>query len=135
MSEPVQIDAAPGVSGYVAARAGAILAAERVWELLPECAEVRVRAEAMVSPGVSLAEAHETWLPGYLAGRPGLGPLQQQAAGAVAPAGLVRVVIECVEAPSGGMSSHFGFRGTFVSLLVSVPQGCVWDVRCERAVR
>lgn len=133
MSEHTQVSAAPGVSAYVVDRTVEILAAERVWELLPTCGDTRARAEAMVPPGVSLAEAHETWLPGYLDERPGLVPLQRQPAGALTPAGLVRVVIECVEAPSGGMSSHFGFRGLFVSLLVSVPQGCVWDVRCEPA--
>ena len=37
--EPVRIGAAPGVREYVVARAAAILAAERVWDLLPECAE------------------------------------------------------------------------------------------------
>jgi hypothetical protein len=131
MSEPAPIGAAPGVHGYVVARAAAILAAERVWDLLPECGEVRARAEAMVPAGVTLAAAHETWLAGYLAVLPGLGPLQRQPADARTPAGVVRVVIECVAAPSGGMSSHFGFRGTFVSLLVAVPLGCVWDARCE----
>jgi hypothetical protein len=133
MSEPVQVTAAPGVSAYAVARAGAILAVERIWELLPDCGEVRARAEAMVEPAATLAEAHETWLPGYLVELPGLGPLQRQPADAVTPAGLVRVVIECIDTPSGGMSSHFGFRGLFVSLLVSVPLGCVWDARCDRA--
>jgi hypothetical protein len=133
MAERLTVAAATGVRAYVARRAGEILDREGLWELLPPCREVRASAEAVVAEGTPLAEAHRIWRAAYLAGLPGLGELQRQAADAVAPAGLVRVAVECVDEPSGGMSSFHGFRGTFVSLLVSLPQGCVWDVRVEPA--
>jgi hypothetical protein len=133
MPEPFVLEAKPGVPAYVTRRTGEILAAERVASLLPECRTVRACVERVVAADLSLALAHETWLPGYLVELRGLSPLQQQPATAVTPPGVARVVIECVDEPSGGMSSFYGFRGTFVSLLVSLPQGCVWDARVEPA--
>lgn len=38
-----------------------------------------------------------------------------------------------VERQSGGMSSHFDFEGLFVSLLLSIPDGAIWDARAESA--
>jgi hypothetical protein len=125
--------AGPDVAEYVRRRVAAILEAEQVARLLPATPVRRGRIEALVPPGASLAEAHAAWRPGYLATLPALGALATQPVDATAPPGLVRVVFECEVEPSGGMSSHFGFAGWFVSLLVSVPQGCVWDSRLDEA--
>jgi hypothetical protein len=56
-----------------------------------------------------------------------------RAANVSTPSEMVRVVCECVHAPSGGMSSYYGFRGRFVGLLVSVGASAIWDVRTEDA--
>jgi hypothetical protein len=68
-----------------------------------------------------------------LATLPGVTPFATQPANAVTPAGIVRVSCGCVCGVSGGMSSYHGFRGFFVSLLVSIPEGCIWDSRLEPA--
>jgi len=129
----VSVEAAAGVPAYVRRRVSEILEAERVSSLLPACVEVRTRVEGRVPAGVPLAAAHGNWLPGYFPRASSFGPFPPQAGACTTPRGIVRVVIECVERPSGGMSSYYGFEGLFVSLLVSIPQGCVWDARAERA--
>jgi hypothetical protein len=125
--------AAPEVAEYICRRVAVILDAEQVVRLLPPSPVRRGRIEALVPAGASLADAHAAWRPGYLATLPAVGPLATQPPDALAPPGLVRVVFECEVEPSGGMSSHFGFAGWFVSLLVSVPLGSVWDSRVEEA--
>jgi hypothetical protein len=93
----------------------------------------RVTVEARLEEGMSVAEAHKTWNPGALDGLRGVAPFGKQSREAVTPPGLVRVACECVHAPSGGMSSYYCFRGTFVSLLVSIPARAIWDARMEEA--
>jgi hypothetical protein len=122
-----------GIPATLSRRVGDILEQEEVSSLLPEAPEYRLCLEAVLEPGSTLAAAHAGWNAGYLTTLPGLGHLARQPAGAVTPPGIVRVSCECIQARSGGMSSHYGFVGYFVSLLVSVPEGCVWDARVEAA--
>jgi|WetSurMetagenome_2_1015567.scaffolds.fasta_scaffold39646_5 hypothetical protein len=133
LPERIPLDADPGVPEALRARVGEILEAQGVPRLLPPARTRRSRAQAVVAAGTPLAEAHAVWREDYLSGLPGLPPLQRQPAGSVAPEGIVRVVCECIEEPSGGKSSHFGFKGKFVSLLVSLPEGRVWDARVDKA--
>ena len=49
------------------------------------------------------------------------------------PEGIVRVGYSFVREPSGGMSSHYGFKGYFASLLISLPERSVWDARIDEA--
>jgi hypothetical protein len=92
-----------GIRAYVARRVAEILQLEQLSRFVPETPQHRACIEAMVP------------------------------AGAVTPAGIVRVACECVVVFSGGMSSYYGFEGYFVSLLVCIPEGCIWDARVEEA--
>ena len=93
----------------------------------------RFRIEAIVDQGQSLASAHANWQPGSVSHVKGLAPFARQSADAITPGSLVRVTCECIEEITGGMSSYYGFRGHFVSLLISAPAGAVWDARVEEA--
>jgi hypothetical protein len=123
----------PDIPEYVARRVSEILEAEQVGRLLPPTPDRRIRIEAMVPAGLPVAAAHGNWRSSRFPKVPGLPPLACQAPDRVTPHGVVRVVCECVVAPSGGMSSYYGFEGWFVSLLVCIPEGCVWDARVEEA--
>ena len=92
-----------------------------------------VRIEAIVDRGRSLATAHHNWQEARLAQIDGLRPFGRQQIDAITPSTLARVTCECVRERSGGMSSYYGFRGHFVSLLVSVAADVIWDARVEEA--
>jgi hypothetical protein len=128
-----RLDAAQDIPAEIRQRVGEILEQEQVLARLPAAAEYRLRVEALVPAGTSLARAHANWSASHFPQVPGVPPFPCQPPGALAPAGIVRVVCACVTAASGGMSSYYGFRGQFVSLLVSLPDGHVWDARGETA--
>jgi hypothetical protein len=123
----------PGIPPYVAKRVDEILQQEQMVRFLPEAAQHRVRIEAILPAGVPLAAAHANWQTSYFPKVLGLPPFASQPASAVTPPGVVRVACECVVAPSGGMSSYYGFAGYFVSLLVCIPEACIWDARVDEA--
>ena len=104
-----------------------------VVERLPDINEVVVTIGPSVRAGSTLADAHATWTRAGTTEVETLSGLPRQAPYARCPAGLVRVTVECIERQSGGMSSHFGFDGYFLSLLVAVDEGVVWDARGETA--
>lgn len=133
MGQPIEVEAASDIPAYVVTRTRRILESEQVARILPETTRTVVRIEAVLPPGQRLDAAHSHWQAPFLEKLAGLPPLAQQAPNAITPPGLVRVVCECVLGSSGGMSSYYGYRGWFVSLLVSIPAACVWDVRFEEA--
>ena len=133
MGGTLELEANAGIPAYISRRVGEILEQEQLLRLLPHAPEYRLRIEAVLPAGLALADAHANWNPDYLATLPGLAPLATQSPGAVTPPGVVRVTCECIRARSGGMSSYYGFQGSFVSLLVSIPEGSVWDARVESA--
>ena len=45
------------------------------------------------------------------------------------PDGMRKLSANCIVERSGGMGSHFGFIGTYVSLLLSLDTNTVWDAR------
>jgi hypothetical protein len=112
-------------------RIRAIIDTERVLDHLPPTFEVAVRIEAPIAVGATLSEAHSTWNEAGSVESPS--GLPRQPSDARCPHGLVRVEVECVERRSGGMSSYYGFEGYFVSLLVLIDEGKIWDARGEVA--
>lgn len=121
------------MSGEVQAAVKRALEGEQVAGLLPRAGSRTAFIERLIPSGATLSEAHDLWrieaLP-KLDVIPGL-PLREP--GTRCPAGLVRVVVECVEKRSGGMSSFYGFEGYFASLLIEVGAARIWDARGERA--
>ena len=118
MPDTAELASNPDVPAYVRKRVGEILEQEQLLRFVPDAPEYRLRVEAVLEPGLSLAAAHSIWQEAYLGTLPGVPPLAIQPANAVTPAGIARVSCECVWGVSGGMSSYHGFRGYFVSLLV-----------------
>ena len=133
MNDPAKLTATAEVPAYVAKRVGEILEQEQLMRFLPEAPEHRVRIEAVLEPGLSLTAAHAVWQQEFVETLPGVTPFANQPISTLTPPGIVRISCECVHGVSGGMSSYHGFRGYFVSLLVSIPQGCIWDARVEPA--
>lgn len=132
MGQPIELEAAPDIPAYVAKRTGRILESEQVARLLPETERTAVRIEAVLPPGLSLDAAHSNWPAALLESLAGLPPLAQQAPGAITPPGLVRLSCACVNEATAG-PSRYGYRGYFVSILISIPEACIWDVRLEEA--
>lgn len=100
---------------------------------LPPHQKLRIELENPVAEGTPLWRAHGTWNEGYF---PGIGTPEgfpRQENGALCPAGLVKVSVECIERETPGMGSHFGFEGLYLSVLVCVPERLIWDVRGEPA--
>jgi hypothetical protein len=133
MPDSFELESGPEIPADVVTRVREILRQEQVTRFLPQTPQYRIRIEAVLPAGIRLAAAHANWQPGYLEQLQGLPPYAKQPADATTPDGVVRVACECVERHSGGMSSYYGFDGYFVSLLVSLHEGSIWDARLETA--
>ena len=110
-----------------------ILAAERLGDALPSGTRARAAITAAVPEGTAVTAAHSQWTPEGVAAANGLPSFPRQPPEARVPAETVHVEVEAVERTGGGMASHFGFEGLFVSLLVSLRDGRVWDARATDA--
>jgi hypothetical protein len=106
-----------------------ILEAHNIVSLLPPSREIVALICAPVPPGATVAEAHTTWLPESVGKAETPCRFPRQPAAARCPDGLVLVEIDCVERRTGGMGSYFSFHGYFVSLLLLVERGTIWDAR------
>ena len=100
---------------------------------LPPHKKLRVELENPVSAGTQLWRAHETWNECYFPNIATAKGFPRQDNDALCPAGLVKVSVECIERETPGMGSHFGFEGYYLSMLVSIPERIIWDVRGEPA--
>jgi hypothetical protein len=133
-AEELDVTAAPAIPSDIVAAVQRILYDKDVPAVLMALGGTpHVRVEAIVERGRSLAAAHHNWQAARLAQIDGLRPFARQQIDAITPSTLVRVICECVRERSGGMSSYYGFRGHFVSLLVSIAADVVWDARVEEA--
>lgn len=114
-------------------RVGEILEQFELIGRLPPYNCLRVELENSVAAGTPLWRAHETWNERYFLniGTPEGFPRQDN--DALCPMGLVKISVECIERDTPGMGSHFGFEGYYLSMLVSIPDRIIWDVRGEPA--
>ena len=114
-------------------RVGEILEEFGLAGRLPPHKRLGVELENSVPAGTPLWRAHGTWNESYFpkVGTPKGFPRQAHAA--PCPPGLVKVSVECIERETPGMGSHFGFAGFYLSVLVSIPERVIWDVRGEPA--
>jgi hypothetical protein len=131
--EKVDVTAASDIPPDIKQRVEEILRAEQIARYLPDCEAVHIKIEKVLNPGIPLVSAHSNWNPGYFERVACFPPFFCQELGSVTGQGVVRVAVECVSAPSGGMSSYYGFKGYFISLLVSLSEGRIWDARFEEA--
>jgi hypothetical protein len=133
-AESLDVTAAPAIPSDIIADVRRILDDKQLAAVLaPLGGAPRVHIEAIVDAGKPLAAAHHNWQEARLAQIDGLRPFARQQIDAITPSTLVRVICECVQQRSGGMSSYYGFRGHFVSLLVSIAADAIWDARVEEA--
>jgi hypothetical protein len=121
------------VSARLLDRVREILEAIDFVSLVPPSQEIVVRVSPPLAPGTIVADAHPVWLPGAVDARETPTGLPRQPAVAWCPEGVVRAEVDCVQYWSGGMGSWYGFVGYFVSLLILVDEGTVWDARAEVA--
>lgn len=96
----------------------------------PRCNRVVAWVEDPIPAGASLPAAHSNWNGPDL---PGVDGFPARPLDALCPPGLIRVAVEYQDRRSGGMGSYYGFEGFFLSALVSLDAGNLWDVRGERA--
>ena len=135
MRHPVQFESRQDVPPAARPRVRAILEADGLDDALPRGTFPIARIVAAVPAGIAVEDAHPTWLPAGVGQARGFQPFPRQPASALVPAEVYRVEIDCVDRdrPTGGMSTQFGFEGVFVSLLVSLDSGRIWDARADRA--
>ena len=111
-------------------RIGAILEAEKVAQRGPRCNRVVAWVEDPVPAGATLPAAHANWNGPDL---PAVDGFPARALDELCPADVIRVAVEYQDRLTGGMGSYYGFDGFFLSALVSLAAGTLWDVRGERA--
>jgi hypothetical protein len=110
---------------------GEILERENLISRVPAHRFLRVLLGKPVAAGASLAAAHDLWQPGYFGKVGTLEGFPRQPEDIVCPAGLVGVSVDCVVQTIGGMGPYWDFAGYYLSLLVSLDEGRIWDARGE----
>ena len=99
-------------------------------ELLPNCNEIVFEIGNEIPSGkLQLWQAHATWTENWFAKTATPEGFCRQEMDASLPDGLRKLSANCIVERSGGMGSHFGFIGTYVSLLLSLDTNTVWDAR------
>jgi hypothetical protein len=114
-------------------RVGEILEGFGLAGRVPPHNRLRVELENAVPAGTQLWRAHGTWNESYFPNIDTPEGFPRQDNEALCPAGLVKVSVDCIEREMPGMGSHFGFEGFYLSVLVSIPERVIWDVRGEPA--
>ena len=104
-----------------------------VLERLPSCNAIEIEMFEPISEPCLLHKAHKTWtITGFLQANP-ISEFPHQPNNSICSKDLTRLSICCIEKRSGGMGSHFGFIGTYVSMLISLVDDVIWDVRSNEA--
>jgi hypothetical protein len=112
---------------------GEILEHDRLIEHLPRHKMLRIELENEVVSGTSLVKAHGSWKETYFQTIQTPPGLPRQPFDAVCPAGIVKVAVACIDRHTPGMGSHFGFKGYYLSVLVSLLEQRIWDARGQPA--
>ncbi|HWS72257.1 MAG TPA: hypothetical protein VN605_09085, partial [Thermoanaerobaculia bacterium] len=107
----------------------AILEREHLLDHVPHANEVIASIGAAITEGTRVADVHDVWQPHVVGRLQSLPPFPMHPVEAKSPPQIRHVFIECIERPSGGMSSYYGFEGFFVSLLIDLLHGFIWDAR------
>ena len=114
------------------------LALERmeIWRFIAPGGPIRVRVVAEHPARVSIEAGHAEWTPTGLGNASTPEGLPRRRLDETPPRPVVQVELERVDALSGGMSSHYGYRGYFLSLLLWLDEAgdaVIWDARGEPA--
>lgn len=112
---------------------GETLEAAQVLDCIPRGSEVLVEVGRRIPSGLTLASAHNEWSESYFPNLDTPSQLPRQPLHVKTPPDLVHVTVSVIDKHTPGMSSHFGFKGYFLSLLLSLRDRVVWDARGERA--
>lgn len=99
-------------------------------------AELRVQLGREFAAGSTLEAAHAEWTARGLEGARTPEGLPRRKLHERAPRPVQQVGVERVDALTGGMSSHYGFRGYYLSLLLWLAKdgsAVIWDARGEPA--
>jgi hypothetical protein len=112
---------------------GGILERERLIEGLPAHKTLRIELHNNIPFGTPISQAHAMWTESYFPKVETPAGFPRQPNTALCPEGLVKLVVECINKGTGGMSSHYGFEGYYLSVLVSLDKARIWDVRGEPA--
>ena len=112
------------------------LAREAVLKLLPSLpkgAEVEVVVFDPIPEGEPILLAHNFWLEGRFERTETPPGLPRKPIESPCPAGLIKIEVGCVKKRTPGMGSWHGFEGYFLSALIHINDGTVWDARGEVA--
>lgn len=112
---------------------GKILEDAKVLDRIPHALEVIVEVGRTIESNLGLAAAHQEWRESYFPDVETPKGLPRQPFSAKTESGLVHVTVRVIERYSPGMGSHFGFRGYFLSILLSLSTKTIWDARGETA--
>ena len=98
--------------------------------LLPECKELEfIIHRTMNVPDMPLHKAHGTWNENWFNRTETPDQFTRQPSDSIAPLNLTKLEAYCIDKRTGGMGSHFGFIGTYISMLVSLDDKLIWDAR------
>ncbi|MEW6077817.1 MAG: hypothetical protein AB1724_08400 [Thermodesulfobacteriota bacterium] len=131
---PIHINAVPDDGKSRLPRIEALVRETRLVDYLPVCGEIRVVLKGDVPAGTRIEDAYPVWLPAAVAAVGPLPPFPHLGEKTQCPEGIIRLDVECVRRPSGGMSSYYGYEGYFFSLLANLTDGIIFDARGEKAV-
>ena len=110
-----------------------ILEAESFAQKLPECKETWIVYKGNVPAGTSVSRAHGIWKDSHFPKVQTPSGFERQPVESTCPGSTLHVEVECIERRTPNMSSYYGFRGYFLSLLISLDEKRIWDVRGEQA--
>jgi hypothetical protein len=105
----------------------------KILDHIPNAPEIVVQIEQRVSAGLSLAAAHAEWIENYFPNISTPADLPRQPLDAKTPSELLRFSISAIDRRTPGMGSHFGFKGYFLSVLISLNDRKIWDARGQSA--
>jgi hypothetical protein len=100
---------------------------------LEQFERVRAWISRAVPAGESLTAAHGNWKAEWFPKVETPTGFPRQPDNTPCPADLLLVSVECIRQLTPGMGSHYGFKGYFVSLLISPDPPYIWDARGEMA--
>ena len=109
-----------------------IVTTNEVISSLPAAREVEIQIKKEVPAGTKLSKAHNLWKESSLPTITTPTGLPRQSDQEICPSNIIHLSISCIEINHPGMGSFFGFTGYYLSVLISLDKGMIWDARGEQ---
>lgn len=122
------------IDGITRENVKAFLVKHSIIERLPKCNEIEVEIHEPISDSnIPIHKIHKTWTASGMLNAQTIAEFPGKYDHSRRPKDLMKIAICCIDKRTGGMSSQFGFTGLYVSLLISLSEDLIWDVRSDNA--